>query len=100
MIKIANLITLILFQNFATLPGIFALFSWDLPVASVVISEEEINDLNSEIDVKPSPKSITINYLLQYSVFSKVDSFSFMKDKFIVLSIYLNIFSPPPNFSI
>ena len=100
MIKIANLITLLCFLNFTILPSIFALNSWDLPTANVMISEEEINDLNLEIDVKPSHQSFDVNYLLKLSTFSKVNKFSFIKDDSILLSIFVNIFSPTPNFSI
>ena len=100
MIKFGNFITLLFFLNFTTLPSVFALLSWDLPTANVVIGDEEINNLNLEIDVKPSPNAFNIKYLSKISTFSDDEKICFIKDDFNRLSIYLNIFSPPPNYSI
>ena len=79
MIKIANFLTLLIFLNFTTLPSMFALVSWDLPTSHVVFNEEEINDLNLEIDVKPSPTSFNLKYLLKFSTFQNLVNFILQK---------------------
>ena len=79
------------------LPSIASLCKWDLPTTNVVLSEEETSHAPLVINEKSLPKVLNVHDFLKFSDFNKdLTSYS-LTDNSINLSIFLTIFSPPPQ---
>jgi hypothetical protein len=50
--KYWSIITLTIFLNFTALPGLAAMFGWELPRTNVVISEEETHSTTQSLSTK------------------------------------------------
>ncbi len=97
--KLWSIITLVFFLNFTALPGMAAVFDWDLTRTNVVISEEEPHSHPSSFIVyeKTLPKPLDVfDYLKFFEPSSEVKSFVLIDDSFH-LSPLLTLFSPPPE---
>ncbi|WP_294200540.1 hypothetical protein [uncultured Chryseobacterium sp.] len=97
--KLWSIITLVFFLNFTALPGMAAVFGWDLTRTNVVISEEEPHSHPSSFIVyeKTLPKPLDVfDYLKFFEHSSEVKSFVLIDDSFH-LSPLLTLFSPPPE---
>ncbi|ALR31855.1 MULTISPECIES: hypothetical protein [Chryseobacterium] len=97
--KFWSIVTLLLFLNFTALPGIAAVFGWDLTRTNVVISEEEPHSHPSTFVVyeKTLPKTLDVfDYLKFFEPDLQGKSFILIDDSFH-LSPLLTIFSPPPE---
>jgi hypothetical protein len=97
--KFWSIVTLLLFLNFTALPGIAAVFGWDLTRTNVVISEEETHSHPSTFVVyeKTLPKTLDVfDYLKFFGPDLQGKSFILIDDSFH-LSPLLTIFSPPPE---
>lgn len=90
---------MVFFLNFTALPGMAAVFGWDLTRTNVVISEEEPHSHPSSFIVyeKTLPKPLDVfDYLKFFEPSSEVKSFVLIDDSFH-LSPLLTLFSPPPE---
>ena len=91
--------TLLFFLNFTALPGMAAVFGWDLSRTNVVINEEEPHSHPASFTVyeKTLPKTLNVfDYLRFYEPSSNEKSFVLIDDSFH-LSPLLTLFSPPPE---
>lgn len=95
--KYLSIIVLFVFVNFMALPSIAALCKWDLPTTNVVLSEEETSHAPLTINEKSLPKILNINDFLKFSNFTEDTTEISQTDNSIHLSIFLSIFSPPPD---
>jgi len=65
--KYWSIITLLVFLNFTALPGIAAVFGWELPRTNVVINEEEQHSTNTiVIYEKTIPKTLNIHDFIKF----------------------------------
>lgn len=67
--KLWSIVTLLFFLNFTALPGIAAVFGWDLTRTNVIINEEEPHSHSSAFTVyeKTLPKTLDVfDYLKFY----------------------------------
>lgn len=97
--KLWSIITLMFFLNFTALPGMAAVFGWDLTRTNVVISEEEPHSHPASFIVyeKTLPKTLDVfDYLKFFEPSGEEKSFVLIDDCFH-LSPLLTIFSPPPE---
>lgn len=97
--KLWSIITLVLFLNFTALPGMAAVFGWDLSRTNVVINEEEPHShpVSFIVYEKTLPKTLSVfDYLKFFEPSSQEKSFVLIDDSFH-LSPLLTIFSPPPE---
>jgi hypothetical protein len=95
--KLGSIISLLIFLNFMALPSIASLCKWELPTSNVVLSEEETSHAPLVINEKSLPKILSIHDFLKFSNFKKDRTSFSLADHSIHLSIYLAIFSPPPD---
>lgn len=97
--KLWSIITLVFFLNFTALPGMAAVFGWDLCRTNVVINEEEPHSHPASFIVyeKTLPKTLNVfDYLKFFEPSSQEKSFVLIDDSFH-LSPLLTLFSPPPE---
>ncbi len=95
--KYWSIITLTIFINFTALPGIAAIFGWELPRTNVIINEEE-NHANSFVLYEKSiPKTLDINDFLKFFESIPQKAATPMWKIHIYFPPCLNIFSPPPE---
>ncbi|WP_294284072.1 hypothetical protein [uncultured Chryseobacterium sp.] len=97
--KLWSIITLVLFLNFTALPGMAAVFGWDLTRTNVVINEEEPHSHPGSFIVyeKTLPKTLDVfDYLKFFEPSGEEKSFVLIDDSFH-LSPLLTLFSPPPE---
>jgi hypothetical protein len=97
--KLWSIITLVFFLNFTALPGMAAIFGWDLSSTNVVISEEEPHSHPASFIVyeKALPKTLNVfDYLKFFEHSDEEKSFVLIDDSFH-LSPLLTLFSPPPE---
>ena len=97
MMKLASLLSLFVFLNFMALPSIATICGWDLPTTNVVLSEEETSHAPLVINEKSLPKILNILDFLKFSNFVEDRTAISQTDDSIRLSIFLSIFSPPPD---
>ncbi|SDQ35985.1 hypothetical protein SAMN05421664_1308 [Chryseobacterium soldanellicola] len=97
--KFWSIITLLIFLNFTALPGMAAVFGWDLQRTNVIINEEEPHSHPTSLIVyeKTLPKTLDVfDYLKFFEPDIQGRSFVLIDDSFH-LSPLLTIFSPPPE---
>ena len=97
--KFWSIITLLIFLNFTALPGMAAVFGWDLQRTNVIINEEEPHSHPTSLIVyeKTLPKTLDVfDYLKFFEPDLQGKSFVLIDDSFH-LSPFLTIFSPPPE---
>jgi len=97
--KFWSIITLLIFLNFTALPGMAAVFGWDLQRTNVIINEEEPHSHPTSLIVyeKTLPKTLDVfDYLKFFEPAIQGKSFVLIDDSFH-LSPLLTIFSPPPE---
>lgn len=95
--KIWSIITFLVFLNFTALPGVAAVFGWDLPQTNVVINEEENHSSSFVVYEKTIPKTLDV---FDYLKFCEAENFTnqFVNfDEHSKSDPYLSIFSPPPE---
>ena len=97
MMKLGSLISLLIFLNFTALPTIATIFSWELNTKNIAISEEETLHSPLVINEKSLPKILNIHDFLKFSNFKEEKISHSLTDNSIHLSIFLTIFSPPPD---
>ena len=97
MMKLGSLLSLLVFLNFMALPTIATLCNWDLPIANVMLSEEETSHAPLVINEKSLPKILNVHDFLKFSTFKENRTSHSLADNSINLSIFLTIFSPPPD---
>lgn len=97
--KFWSIVTLLLFLNFTALPGMAAVFGWDLTRTNVVINEEEPHSHSASLILyeKTLPKTMDVyDYLKFFEPSVEADPFVLIDDSFH-LSPLLTLFSPPPE---
>jgi hypothetical protein len=97
--KFWSIITLLIFLNFTALPGMAAVFGWELQRTNVIINEEEPHSHPTSLIVyeKTLPKTLDVfDYLKFFEPDLQGKSFVLIDDSFH-LSPLLTIFSPPPE---
>lgn len=96
--KYWSIITLTLFLNFTALPGLAAVFGWDLPRTNVTVSEEETHS-NHPIVIyeKALPKTLNIHDFLKFYETSTIKKIVTPKVSDLYFSPFLSTFSPPPE---
>ncbi|MEN2436426.1 hypothetical protein AAH994_13500 [Weeksellaceae bacterium A-14] len=95
--KFWSIATLMVFLNFTALPGIAAVFGWDLPQTNVVISEEEQHSSPITVFEKALPKTLNVHDFLKFFETASPQQTFVLKDDGAHLSPLLTIFSPPPE---
>lgn len=95
--KYLSILVLAIFMNFTALPGVAAVFGWDLPTSNMTIAEEEVKTSSSSFNEKVTPNPLSIHDFLKFFE-SKFENQSFtLIDDGTQISPYIPIFSPPPN---
>ena len=97
MMKLGSILSLLFFLNFMALPSIAAVCKWELPTSNVVLSEEETSNAPLVISEKSLPEILNVNDFLNFSNFKDNCTKFSSADNSINLSIFLSIFSPPPE---
>lgn len=97
--KYWSIITLTIFLNFTVLPGIAAMFGWELPRTNVVINEEETQHSNTTFVIyeKTIPKTLNIHDFLKFFEPDTHKKISDNWESLLYLSPSLSNFSPPPE---
>ena len=97
--KYLSIITLTIFLNFTALPGIAAMFGWDLPRTNVVVSEEEHSHSNNTIVIyeKTIPKTMDIHDFLKFYEADTHKKITVNWESKLYFPPSLSIFSPPPE---
>ncbi|WP_312767590.1 hypothetical protein [Epilithonimonas sp.] len=97
--KYLSIITLMVFLNFTALPGIAAVFGWELPRTNVVISEEEHSHSNNTIVIyeKTIPKTMDIHDFLKFYEADTHNKIAVSWESTLYFPPSLSIFSPPPE---
>jgi len=96
--KYLSIITLTIFLNFTALPGIAAMFGWELPRTNVVISEEEHSHSNTlVIYEKTIPKTMDIHDFLKFYEADTHNKIAVSWKSTLYFPPSLSIFSPPPE---
>lgn len=95
--KFWSIVTLTIFLNFTALPGVAALFGWELPRTNVIVNEEETHANTFVLSEKNIPKTLDIHDFLKFyeSVPQKNTAVNWEVN--IYFSPFLSIFSPPPE---
>lgn len=89
---------LLIFTNFTALPGIAAIFDFEIPQTNVVISEEETHTSSlSVIFEKVIPKPLDIHDFISFIETSPTKEEIKAYALIIYLHPHLSIFSPPPE---
>lgn len=96
--KYWSIITLMVFLNFTALPGIAAVFGWELPRTNVVINEEEQHSTNTiVIYEKTIPKTLNIHDFIKFFESDPNKKRIFNWEPKLYFSPLLSTFSPPPE---
>ncbi|MBN9336920.1 MAG: hypothetical protein J0I88_03610 [Chryseobacterium sp.] len=96
--KYWSIITLTIFLNFTALPGLAAMFGWELPRTNVVISEEETHSSNTiVIYEKTIPKTMDIHDFLKFYEADTHRKITVNWESTLYFPPSLSIFSPPPE---
>lgn len=95
--KFWNIMVMLVFVNFFTLPSIAVVFGFDLPTAINVVAEEESHTTSATVFEKIIPKTISIYDFLDFTHAQSRLLSIVAHDEQIHLSPYLSIFSPPPE---
>lgn len=95
--KYLSILVLAFFMNFTVLPGVAAVFGWDLPTSIITLAEEEVKTSSSSFNEKVTPNPMCIHDFVKFfeSNFGN-QSFDLIDDG-AQISPYIPIFSPPPN---
>lgn len=96
--KYWSIITLTVFLNFTALPGIAAIFGWELPRTNVVINEEEPHSGSMVINFeKTIPKTLDIHDFLKFCEMPTYKKITVSRGSALYFPPALSIFSPPPE---
>ncbi|GGG45636.1 hypothetical protein [Epilithonimonas arachidiradicis] len=96
--KFWSIITLTVFLNFTALPGLAAMFGWELPRTNVVISEEESHSSNTIVLYeKTIPKTMDIHDFLKFYEADTHNKIAVSWESTLYFPPSLSIFSPPPE---
>lgn len=95
--KYWSIIILTVFLNFTALPGVAAIFGWELPRTNVIVNEEETHANTFVLFEKTIPKTLNIHDFLKFyeSVPEKKTAVHWEVSPYY--SPLLTIFSPPPE---
>ncbi|MBA5246851.1 hypothetical protein H1R16_08740 [Marnyiella aurantia] len=96
--RIWSLITLAIFLNFMALPSMAATLGWDIPVSTVMVSEEETQHGPLVLHEKTIPSTLNVHDFLKLIGADLLSSSFLLADDSVHLSPFLSIFSPPPEF--
>lgn len=95
--KYLSIIILTFFLNFTALPGIAAIFGWELPRTNVIVNEEETHANTFVLYEKTIPKTMNIHDFLKFHETVPQKNKAAKWETNIYFSPYLSIFSPPPE---
>ncbi|SHK28086.1 hypothetical protein [Epilithonimonas mollis] len=96
--KYWSIITLTIFLNFTALPGLAAMFGWELPRTNVLVSEEEQHSNNTIIIYeKTIPKTMDIHDFLKFYETDTHRNITVNWESTLYFPPSLSIFSPPPE---
>lgn len=95
--KFWSIIILTMFFNFTALPGIAAVFGWELPRTNVIMNEEETHSHTFVLYEKTIPKTLSIHDFLKFQEAVPQKTTASNRESNIYFSPYLSIFSPPPE---
>ncbi len=96
--KYWSIITLTVFLNFTALPGIAAIFGWELPRTNMVINEEEQHAHTSiVINEKTIPKTMDIHDFIRFFESDTHKQIVVSWDSGLYFPPTLSTFSPPPE---
>ena len=95
--KFWSIITLTIFLNFTALPGIAAVFGWELPRTNVIMNEEETHAKTFVLYEKTIPKTLNIHDFLKFHEAVPQQNIAVNWEVNIYFSPFLSIFSPPPE---
>lgn len=95
--KLWSIITLVVFLNFTALPGIAAMFGWELPRTNVIVNEEETHANTFVLFEKTIPKTLNIHDFLKFYESVPQKNIAVNREVNIYFSPLLSIFSPPPE---
>lgn len=95
--KFWSIITLTIFLNFTVLPGMAAMFGWELPRTNVIVNEEETHSNAFALYEKSIPKTLDIHDFLKFHEAVPQKTIAPNREANIYFSPYLSIFSPPPE---
>lgn len=95
--KFWSIITLTIFLNFTVLPGMAAMFGWELPRTNVIVNEEETHANTFVLSEKTIPKTLDIHDFLKFHEAVPQKTITPNWEANIYFSPYLSIFSPPPE---
>ena len=85
------------FVNFTALPGIAAVFGFEIPQTNVVVSEEENHAGISALYEKALPRILNVHDFIKFDCLQKTSKKVFADHDRGHLSVFLSIFSPPPE---
>lgn len=92
-----SIIILAIFLNFTALPGIAAMFGWELPRTNVIVNEEETHANTFVLYEKTIPKTLDIHDFLKFCEAVPEKKLTPNWETNIYFSPNLSIFSPPPE---
>ncbi len=96
--KYLSIIILTIFLNFTALPGIAAVFGWELPRTNVVVNEEEHSQSNTVIIYeKTLPKTMNIHDFVQFYEADTHNKITISWKSTLYFPPSLSTFSPPPE---
>jgi hypothetical protein len=95
--KYWSIIILAIFLNFTALPGVAALFGWELPRTNVIVNEEETHSNAFVLYEKTIPKTMDIYDFLKFHEAVPQKKTTPNWEANIYFSPFLSIFSPPPE---
>ena len=95
--KFGAIMVLMIFLNFTALPGIAAVFGFEIPQTNVTVSEEEHGGTAIVIYEKAIPKTLNIHDFLKF-ILNEIERIQYAHlDDGGTLSPYFSIPSPPPE---
>lgn len=95
--KYLSIIVLSIFLNFTALPGIAAMFGWELPRTNIIMNEEETQAHTFVLYEKTIPKTLDIHDFLKFYEAVPQKNTAPNWEANLYFSPYLSIFSPPPE---
>lgn len=95
--KYWSIIILSVFLNFTALPGVAAIFGWELPKTNVIINEEETHSSSLVLYEKNIPKTMNIHDFIKFHEAVTAKKSAINWEESFYYSPLLSIFSPPPE---
>lgn len=95
--KYWSIIMLTVFLNFTALPGVAAMFGWELPTTNVIMNEEETHSNTFVLYEKTIPKTMNIHDFIKFREAVPQIKSAINWEESSYYSPLLSIFSPPPE---